>query len=264
MSDIAGQKAIRTFVMLLLGFSSITFYICNARAADSRNDASYPSPAIQSEAQNPDSQEVPGGPLIFYATISTIVASFAALMVAVIAFAYIGRTNKKISQSQINPSAIGQQQKLTEAIDLISAVEYRLDGLEKRINNTLGQWDQYEARLNAAEVETEKAGRRLSQNYAAIQQATERMDAVMQDIEALKVFRDTIKAIRDRIVNAIGPSQTNGQQEPHPGIGGQSDETEEEPMAADEPKDHADEEGDSGDEASNDIMKYYYPGGAGS
>jgi len=268
-SDPGTCRRITILPVALLGMVVICLAFCtaDARAADIENGASYQPAAIQPEAQTVDSQGMPGGPLMFYATISTIVASFAALMLALIAFAHVAKTNKRMSQlSQVktDPSAIGQQQKLTEAIDLISAIDYRLSGLERRIDDRLGQWDQFEARLNATEAETEKAGWRLSQNYAALQQVNVRMDAVTQDIEALRAFRDTVKAIRDQIVGAIGPSQTNVQQEQHPVTGEQADETEQDSVTSDEQEQETSEADSSGEESSTDIMKYYYPGGAGS
>lgn len=267
MSGMLSPKACRMIpvVPMALGIAVIVLalYICDTQAADIENTASYQSPEIQLD-ETVNSQELPGGPLMFYATISTIVASFAALMLAVITFAHLAKTNKRISQIQTNPSAISQQQKLTEAIDLISAIEYRLDGLEKRIDSRLGQWDQYEARLNAAEAQTEKTGRQLSRNYTDLQQATARLDAIAQDIEALKVFKETIKSIRDRIVDAFGQSQTNMQQDSHPVTDVQADEAEENSTASDEPKDKTAEADNSGEESASDMMKYYYPGRSGS
>jgi len=268
MSGMLSPKTCRMIpvVPMALGIAVIMLVlcICDTQAADIENTASHQSPEIQSEAETVDSQELPGGPLMFYATISTIVASFAALMLAVITFAHLAKTNKRISQVQTNPSAISQQQKLTEAIDLISAIEYRLGGLEKRIDSRLAQWDQYEARLNAAEAQTERTGRQLSQNYTALQQANVRLDNLSQDIEALKVFKETVKSIRDRIIDAFDPSQTNVQQDTHPMIDVQADEAEENSAVSDEPKDKTAETDNSGEESATDIMKYYYPGRTGS
>jgi len=268
MSSISGPRACRRITNLTMAFLGtaligLAFCTCDARAADIENAASYQSTAIQPKAQTVDSQGVPGGPLMFYATISTIVASFAALMLALITFAHVAKTNKRIlqvSQVKTDPAAIGQQQKLTDAMDLISAIDYRLSGLERRIDDRMSQWDQFEARLNAAEAETERTGRRLSQNYKDIQQAGVRMDVVAQDIEALKSFRDTITAIRDRIVNAIGSSKTNVQQQPHPVTGEQADETEQDSVTSDDQKQETPEADGSPEESSTDIMKYYYPG----
>ncbi len=264
MSGISGTKACLRIVRFSLAILGMAFCICNARAADISKAASNQSPVIKSVADSVDSQEVPVGPLMFYATISTIVASSAALILAVITFAHLAKTNKKISQVQTNPSAISQQQKLTEAIDLISAIEHRLDSLEKRINQRLGQWDKYEERLNAAEAETERAGRRLSQNYTALQQANVRLDAVSRDIEALEMFKDSVRTIRDRIIDAFGPSQTNVQQDAHPVTEVQADEAEKDSVTTDEPKDEIAEADNSNEESATDIMKYYYPGRTGS
>jgi len=179
----------------------------------------------------------------------------------------VAKTNKRISQvSQVktDPAAIGQQQKLADAIDLISAIDYRLGGLERRVTDSLSQCDQLEARLKAAETETEKTGRRLSQNHTDIQQTNVKMEAAAQDIEALKSFRDAVKTIRDRIVGAIGPSQANVKQQPPQVTGEQADETEQDSVISDDQKQDPSQADGSPEESSNDIMKYYYPGGTGS
>lgn len=268
-SDLRSYRRITVFPMALLGLAAICLAFCTADvlSADIESPASYQSPVIQPQAQTLDSPGVPGGPLMFYATISTIVASFAALLLALITFAHVAKTNKRISEvSQVktDPAVIGQQQKLADAIDLISAIDYRLSGLERRVTDSLSQWDQFEARLNAAETETERTGRRLSQNYTDLQQTNVRMDAVAQDIEALKSFRDAVKAIRDRIVGAIGPSQTDVQQQSHSVTGEQADETEQDSVISEDQKQDTSEANGSSEDSSNDIMKYYYPGGTGS
>ena len=190
--------------------------------------------------------------------ILTIVASMAALVLAVIAIGLVSKVGRNVSEVRTSTIKPDEKQKLAEVADKIASLEHRLDGFENRINEHVGRLEGYEAKLNENTAKLEKANQGTNRNSAGLQEANGRIDAVIQDVENLQQFKIAIQSTRSRILDAFGITQTEIPAEVSATTEQEISKPEELPTNTEE-QNEAKETKPSEEEGPTDFRRYHYP-----
>ncbi|MHC4753169.1 MAG: hypothetical protein ACYTFW_25300 [Planctomycetota bacterium] len=254
--------AMSVFLMATLCMATVgkTIYVDYVTSVNMVTAVSDPVPEIDVAPETVDVGEVStGSSVMLYATILTIVASMAALLLAAVAFWQVLRVSRNVSKERTDAIKPGEKKKLAEAADKIASLEHRVDSFENRINEHVGQSEGCEAKLNENAAELQKANQGINRNSTALQETNSKIDAVKRDVESLQQFKDSVEATSSRILDAFSVMQTGIPEEVDTTTEQQTVEPEETSTDTEEVQNQANQTKQSEQENPTDYWKYHYP-----